>query len=46
MYQKEREENNMTYFILDEMGNVVTTDNDKVIAEAIASELGGVVVEL
>ena len=36
----------MTYYIIDSMGNFVTTECDKIIAEAIASELGGEVVEL
>ena len=36
----------MTYYIIDSMGNLVTTENDKVVAEAIATELGGAVVEL
>lgn len=37
---------NGRYIILDATGNFVTTECDKVIADAIASELGGEVVEL
>ena len=35
----------MTYYIINEMGEFVTTETDKLIAELIASELGGYVVE-
>jgi hypothetical protein len=31
----------MKYYILDAMGNLVTTETDEVIAKAIAQELGG-----
>ena len=35
-----------TYWIIDNLGNFVTTDTDYVVAKAIADELGGEVVEL
>ena len=34
----------MKYYILDAMGNLVTTEVDEVIAKAIAQELGGEVI--
>ena len=37
---------NKTYWIIDNLGNFVTTDTDYVVAKAIADELGGEVVEL
>lgn len=35
-----------TYYIIDAQGNFVTTDTDEVIAKAIATELGGVYIEI
>ena len=35
-----------TYWIIDNLGNLVTTDTDYIVAKAIADELGGEVVKL
>lgn len=36
----------MRYYIIDAMNQLVTTECDLVIAEAIASELGGYVIDM
>ena len=35
-----------TYWIIDNLGNLVTTDTDYIVAKAIADELGSEVVKL